>query len=59
MLDSVGRLGHHVRRAFDQLCIDINPDVGPPWLDRLVRLQAEPGDAHMMKLALAGLEAVL
>lgn len=29
------RQGPDVDRAFRQLCIDVNPDQGPPWLDRL------------------------
>lgn len=32
----VNSMGHDVRRAFDQLCIDVNPDSGPAWLDRLL-----------------------
>lgn len=33
-LNTVSRMG--VRRQFDQLVIDVNPDCGPSWLDSLV-----------------------
>jgi hypothetical protein len=32
----VDAMGHDIRRAFDELVIDVNPDSGPPWLDRLL-----------------------
>lgn len=32
----VNGMGQDVRRAFDQLVIDPNPDSGPAWLDRLL-----------------------
>jgi hypothetical protein len=35
-LDTVARMGVPVRRAFYQLCIDVNPDCGPLWLDQMV-----------------------
>lgn len=35
MLDTARRGGHPVRVLFDQLVIDVNPDYGPAWLDRL------------------------
>ena len=33
-LEAVDRLG--VRKEFDGLVIDVNPDCGPDWLDRLI-----------------------
>lgn len=55
--------GRNVRRAFDQLVIDVNPDHGPSWLDRIVwsnrhgksRTEA---DGNMLRLAIEGLEAI-
>ena len=35
-LRTVDRMGRDHRRAFDGLCIDINPDCGPSWLDSLI-----------------------
>lgn len=35
-LDVANRMGRDVRRAFDQLVIDINPDHGPSWIDELI-----------------------
>jgi len=32
----VNRMGRDVRRAFDQLVIDVNPDHGPTWLDTAI-----------------------
>lgn len=32
----VNGMGHDVRRAFDQLVIDVHPDHGPKWLDALL-----------------------
>lgn len=55
--------GHMVRRAFDQLVIDMHPDQGPLWLDQIVWAhkhgkRAGERDYHMMALAIEGLEAV-
>lgn len=36
VLGFVNSMGHDVRRAFDQLVIDVNPDCGPRWLDQLL-----------------------
>jgi hypothetical protein len=30
-------MGRDKRRAFDELVIDINPDAGPEWLDRMIQ----------------------
>lgn len=35
-LRKIDRMGAPTRRAFNQLCIDINPDCGPKWLDSLI-----------------------
>ena len=51
-----------VRRQFDQLVIDVNPDHGPAWLDRLVwdkrtgRQTATPADHAALRAALDALE---
>lgn len=63
-LDSVKRLGWPQRRFFDQLCIDVNPDHGPAWLDRLCfahrapRSAIRPEDASALQLALEGLALI-
>ena len=60
-LDSLNRLGRTHRRFFDALCLDIHPDHGPCWLDRLIfahrckRVMIEPSDAHALEYALEGL----
>lgn len=55
--------GHDCRRAFDHLVIDLNPDCGPPWLDRVIdceRSSRAPteSDGNMLRLALKGLDAI-
>ena len=35
-LSLVNSMGHDVRKAFDQLVIDVNPDWGPHWRDQLL-----------------------
>ncbi len=55
--------GNDVRRYFDQLVIDVNPDSGPSWLDAIVwanRHRKTPAerDSNMLRLAMEGLEAV-
>lgn len=52
-MDFVNRMGANVRRSFDQLVIDPNPDAGPVWLDSLIwaRKQGHPAmKAHTDKL---------
>lgn len=56
-LDHVRRKGPVARRAFYQLVIDVNPDCGPHFLDRLcfatrTNHAAGPGDQTMMATAL-------
>tara|TARA_Y100001973_G_scaffold102640_1_gene168118 strand:- start:1004 stop:1600 length:597 start_codon:yes stop_codon:yes gene_type:complete len=66
IVDSMGR---PVRRAFDQLVIDPNPDSGPVWLDRLCWIEQQnrgrkpgeylaqdPADLAQLRSALDGLE---
>jgi hypothetical protein len=60
-LESVARMGSPVRRAFNQLCIDVNPDCGPRWLDDLVFAERRgvPGDMadrSSLRMALDALE---
>ena len=60
-----------VRRAFDQLVIDVNPDHGPAWLDRLCwtaqqnegrkgneKLLYDEGDMARLREALDALETI-
>lgn len=60
-LDSVKRLGWPHRRFFDALVIDVHPDHGPAWVDRLCyaartrRAPIRPEDASALNLALEGL----
>lgn len=49
VLRFVNGMGRDVRRAFDALVIDVNPDHGPGWLDQLVwaKQHRKPADeAH-------------
>lgn len=62
-LEMVRARGHQVYTAFQQLVVDMNPDQGPRWLDAMIWAEKHgkpigERDAHMMKLALEGLEAV-
>lgn len=57
--------GHNVRFAFDQLVVDLNPDSGPVWIDRIVEAhrarpprRASEGDYFLLDLAIKGLEAI-
>lgn len=48
------------RRQFDQLVIDINPDEGPPWLDRLISyrrrgIEGQASDIASLNRALSAL----
>lgn len=63
-VDTVNRLGHAHRRNFDQLVIDVHPDHGPAWLDRLCfahrsnRVVIDPADAQCLSLALEALSLI-
>jgi len=64
-LDIIDRMGRmrDVRRAFDQLVIDPNPDHGPPWLDAIMaahraKAVGKDQDYRMLSLALDGLRAI-
>lgn len=62
-LDTLNRARRDIRRAFDQLVIDLNPDSGPPWLDRIIfahrsRNVATEADLNMLRLAIEGLHMV-
>ena len=62
-LGMVDARGRDVRRAFDHLVIDPNPDSGPPWLDRIVWAhrkgeRAGERDYALLRLAIEGLEAL-
>ena len=39
------------RRQFDQLVVDINPDCGPPWLDRLIAYKRDGVEAKVEDIA--------
>lgn len=60
-LDYIRRMGPQVDKAFRQLVIDVNPDCGPSWLDRLcyaerTRKDADIADSRALRAALDGLE---
>lgn len=63
-MDTIKRLGWTHKRFFDALVIDVNPDHGPLWLDRLLfahrckRVMIEPADAQALELALEGLAEI-
>lgn len=57
-LKIVDRMGRNVRRAFDQLVINPNPDHGPLWLDALLSRKAMEADHEKLREALDGLEAL-
>lgn len=60
-LRAVDRIGRAQRRSFDQLVIDVHPDAGPVWLDRLCyahrcrRAMIDPADAQSIEHALEAL----
>lgn len=62
-LDAVLKIGRSTRFAFDQLVIDMNPDSGPPFLDRIIfahrqRQKASETDYALLRRACDGLEVV-
>ena len=64
VLDTVKAVGWPQRRSFYQLVIDVHPDCGPHWLDRLCfahrskRMMIEPMDAQCLEWALEALATV-
>lgn len=52
VLRFVNSMGRDVRRAFDQLVIDVNPDQGPNWLDSLIWAQQHNKPLPVEALAL-------
>lgn len=48
--------GRDYRKAFDQLVIEMNPDQGPAWLDRIIFHKADEGDHNMLRLAVKAIE---
>lgn len=57
-LKLVNSMGRNVRRSFDQLVVDVNPDHGPPWVDALLSRKATDMDKARLREALDGLEAL-
>lgn len=56
-LRMIDRMGRDHRRAFDGLCIDINPDCGPSWMDSIIWHKTHErdvplGDAAKLRKAL-------
>lgn len=59
----VDRMGQGVRRSFNQLVIDVHPDNGPKWVDRLIHARrtnhvADPVDEKRLREALDALETL-
>jgi hypothetical protein len=54
----VNSMGRNVRRSFDQLVVDVNPDHGPPWVDALLSRKGTDNDKARLREALDGLEAL-
>ncbi len=59
----IDHMGTNVRRSFNQLVIDVNPDHGPSWLDRLcfasrTSTQSDTVDEKRLREALDALEAL-
>lgn len=51
----VDAMGIEYRRAFDALVIDVNPDEGPVWLDRLIAKQFKQADSENLHRAIYAL----
>lgn len=51
----IDALGIEYRRAFDGLVIDVNPDEGPHWLDRLIAKEFKQSDSEMLHRAIYAL----
>lgn len=52
MLDTAGKGGTPCRTLFDELVIDINPDAGPAWLDRIIDRKPMADDWGRLSCAL-------
>lgn len=52
MLRIRDRHPHPQRRLFDQLVVDVNPDNGPAWLDRLLERRGDAQDFARLNAAL-------
>lgn len=57
-LAAVSALGRDVRKAFDELIIDPNPDCGPSWLDKIILGGARIDHLATLRLATRGLREV-
>lgn len=51
-LRKIDAMGRDKRRAFDELAIDVNPDEGPTWLDRMIAKQQMAGDRVKLEMAI-------
>jgi len=51
-LRRIDAMGNDRRCAFNELVIDVNPDVGPNWLDRMIAKQARDSDSAKLNLAI-------
>ncbi len=58
-LDRIDALGPIVRRRFYELCININPDNGPIWLDNLIEKRNCRISQTNLDAALLGLQEIV
>jgi len=54
----IERMGRNVRRSFDQLVIDVNPDSGPQWLDELLHDRGSVAGNVKLREAMDAIEAL-
>lgn len=58
LLRRIDAMGHSTRSAFDGLVININPDYGPTWLDRIISGDATQADRAKLDMAIHALRSV-
>ena len=64
ILRAVDALGQAHRRAFDELVIDVHPDSGPPWLERMIYARSrgdapDPADANRIDMVMSAMARVM
>lgn len=64
ILRSVDRLGRAHRKAFDDLVIEVHPDSGPKWLERMIyarshQIGCELADLQSLGMAIEAIEEVM
>lgn len=64
ILRAVDAMGLPTRRAFDELVIDIHPDSGPIWLERMIysrthHIDADIRDTATLSMAIAAVKRIM